>query len=308
MKDTSVVIVTYFTGPVLRMAIASILEQAGLGELVIVDNGNPAQETDELRALASADARVRLLSGHGNVGFARGCNMGAAQAGGEYLFFVNPDCILPSDALQKMLAAAAQLPDASILAPLIFYPDGQEQSGTRREVLTPWRALVEWGRLYKLAPNHPYFQRFNLRDTAIPEQLSPVDVTSGAAMFMHRELFDELQGFDEGFFLHVEDIDLCVRLLRLGGSAYVNPAVHVTHYVSSSAASPLRTEWHKANGFRRYFRKHFEGKYPRGLLPLVNTAVMVRYLISLPALLYQHFAAHRNTRFSFTAQHLEPPS
>lgn len=308
MKETSVVIVTYFTGPVLRMAIASILEQAGLGELIIVDNGNPTQVTDELRAIAGADTRVRLLSGHGNVGFARGCNMGAVQADCDYLFFLNPDCILPSNALQNMIAAAEQLPDASIVAPLIFYPDGREQSGTRREVLTPWRALVEWGRLYKLAPNHPYFERFNLRDTAIPEQLSSVDVTSGAAMFMHRQLFEELQGFDEAYFLHVEDIDLCVRLLRRGGSAYVNPAVRVTHYVSSSAASPLRIEWHKANGFRRYFRKHFAGKYPRGLLPLVNTAVMVRYLISLPALLYQHYAGRGKARFSFTAQQLEPPN
>ena len=111
-----------------------------------------------------------------------------------------------------------------------------------------------------------------------------MEVTSGAAMLLERSLFEELGGFDQRYFLHVEDIDLCVSLLKRGGSPYVAPAVRVVHYAGSSKSRPLFVEWHKARGFRRYFRKQFSTVYPPGFVSLLNLFVWIRFLLWAPKL------------------------
>ena len=283
--DTAaVVVVSYHTGPVLVQAIDAVLAQPELDELVLVNNGNPGPVTAELLRMAAIEPRLKLLNGQGNVGFAAGCNMGVAACDSDMLFLLNPDCVLPPDALGELLREFEQLPAQSLLSPLLVNPDFTEQRGSRRTVLTPWRALVEWLGLYRLAPAHPYFRRFNQSTSPLPLSTHAVEVTSGAAMLIPRELFRTLGGFDERYFLHVEDIDLCVSLRKRGGSAFVAPRVRVVHYVSSSRASAARVEWHKSLGFCHYFNKHFRGVYPPGFVGGVNVLVFARYFVRLPLL------------------------
>ncbi len=298
--DIAVVMVSYQTGAVLFPAIGAVLDQPEVSEFVIVDNGNPAEVQQQLRQLAEAESRVQLLQGQGNIGFAAASNLGAAHTGPSTpaaLFFLNPDCLLPTGCTGRMLHELAALPQRSLLSPLLVNPDFTEQRGSRRSVLTPWRAVVEWLGLYRLAPRHPYFRRFNRASDPLPLHTHPVDVTSGAAMLISRELFDELGGFDENYFLHVEDVDLCVRLLKSGGSAHVAPHIRVVHHLSSSEASPVRIDWHKSVGFCRYFRKHFDGVYPRGFVSAVNLLVWCRFVIRLPLQLAQSILVPRRESF-----------
>ena len=94
--EVTVVMVSYRTGPVLAQAIDAVLapDQTGVGELILVDNGNPPEVASALAHRGDADPRLRLISGHGNVGYARGCNLGAREARGRYLLLLNPDCCL----------------------------------------------------------------------------------------------------------------------------------------------------------------------------------------------------------------------
>lgn len=292
----AVVVVSYHTGPVLMQAIESVLAQAQLTELVLVNNGNPADVVERVAQLVDRDKRLTLVDGQGNVGFAAGCNLGVEASSSELLFMLNPDCVLPDHALTALLTQYQQLPEQSLLSPLLINPDFTEQRGSRRTVLTPWRALVEWLGLYRLAPAHPYFRRFNQSASPLPLTTHAVEVTSGAAMLLSRQLFRELNGFDERYFLHVEDIDLCVSLLKRGGSAYVAPQIRVLHYVSSSRSPAVRVEWHKAMGFCRYFNKHFKGLYPPGFVGGVNALVILRYLARLPLLLVRQ--RHSNAAVS----------
>ena len=283
------VMVSYFTGEVLFTSIAAVLEQSSApAELLIVDNGNPPNVRARLDELEANTANLRVVRGQGNVGFAAGCNLGCSQSESPYLLFLNPDCVLPDGSLERLHIEHAQLPPRSMLSPLLLNTDYTEQRGSRRTVLTPWRAVVEWLGLYRLAPSHPYFLRFNRTGEPLPFATHRVDVTSGAAMLLARSLFEELRGFDEGYFLHVEDIDLCVTLLKRGGATYVAPAVRVIHQGASSRAPLWRIEWHKARGFCRYFRKHFTGVYPRGFVSVVNLLVWMRLLLRLPLLLVRH--------------------
>ena len=96
MDGVSVIMVSYWTGSVLFAAIEAVLNQGqnGVVELILIDNGNPLAVTMELAQRAEAEPRLKFVSGHGNVGFSRGCNMGANRARGRYLLLLNPDCCL----------------------------------------------------------------------------------------------------------------------------------------------------------------------------------------------------------------------
>ena len=86
--------------------------------------------------------------------------------------------------------------------------------------------------------------------------------------------FQRLCGMDEGFFLHVEDLDLCMRVRNAGGEIICVPRVKVTHILSTSGETSSNfIEWQKTKGFVRYFDKHYHSKYLPGLLPLAKLAI-----------------------------------
>jgi GT2 family glycosyltransferase len=275
----SAVMVTYQTGPALLRAIEAVLDQSDLQELVLVDNGNPAPVLAALRRLADSDDRVRLMTGHGNVGYAAACNLGARTARGDYLLFVNPDCLLPADAVAQFLAVAERAPQPAVLGCRLSNLDGTEQRGSRRAALTPGTALVETLRLDRMLPANPRILRLNLHDRPAPEDVAEVPVVSGACLFLAARDFRALDGFDEGYFLHVEDIDFCFRMRKAGGHVIFLPDLRPVHYRSTSRAHPVFVEWCKARGFLRYFRKNCADSHPRFVILLTNLGVCLRFAV-----------------------------
>jgi len=273
------IVVTYYTGPVLARTIASLKAQPEITEIIIVDNGN---WTDAVVRAAVPDEdgpRVEIVSGHGNVGFSAACNMGAKRAGGDYLLFLNPDAVLPTGGVSQLLADAKDHDHPWMIGAKLVDPDGIEQVGSRRATLTPWRALVETLRLYKLAPRHPYFRRFNMHADPCPGEVVPVPVTSGACFLISADDFSLVGGFDEKYFLHVEDVDFCLRFGQAGGTVYFDPKVQVTHFKGSSRANRIGIEFHKTRGMHHYFRRHFARVYPPLFLPLVSVFLWLRLAV-----------------------------
>lgn len=277
--DVSVVTVTYYTGPVLFDMLAAMLRQRGLREIILVNNGNPLPVYHQLEALAEDEPRLKLVSGHGNVGFAAGCNRGTREATGEYILILNPDCKAPDDLLLKMVEESVSRPRPHLISCRILDEDGYEQSGSRRDTLTPWRAFVEVFGLYHIAPNHPYFKRFNWHEDDLPPETMEVPVISGAAMLLPREDYWRVGGLDEGYFLHVEDIDFCHRLRKSGGHVYFMPHLTLTHIGATSRAPAFIVEWHKTRSFNRYFFKNFSDTYPTFFLWIVVTATWARFFL-----------------------------
>jgi GT2 family glycosyltransferase/nucleoside-diphosphate-sugar epimerase len=250
-ENLSVVMISYHTGPSLWMALEAALAQAGLKELILVNNGNPTDVTQRLHRLAEIKPALKILDGHGNVGFARGCNLGAAHASGTHLLLLNPDCILPPVGAEMLMDALAAHPTAVMAGPRIVHPDGSEQAGDRRMILTPLNGVADALGLHRFFPHLP---RFNLHRDAVPTQATPVPAISGACMLIAREKFLSLGGMDEQYFLHVEDLDFCRRIAEQGGSVLFVPQVTVLHFLSTSAAPSLVVEAHKMRGFCRYFQ------------------------------------------------------
>ena len=272
---TSVILVSFHTGEPLFRAMASVLRQAAPVELIVVDNGNPEPVVAQLRAMAAADTRMTVLSGHGNVGFSRGNNLGASAAKGSCLLILNPDSALRDDVLVTLHRHAAVLPSPFMIGARILNEDGTDQRGCRRELLTPTTALVEALHLHRLFPK----LRLNRHEEQVPTTLTPMPAISGAFMFLPRNDFDGIGGFDEGYFLHVEDLDICFRFRKNGGEIYFAPDVVVTHIGGTSEATSAFVERHKARGFVRYFHTHFRQSHPLILLWCLDIAVWMRYLL-----------------------------
>ena len=279
----SVVMVSFWTGPVLDAVIESVLapDQAGLLELVVVDNGNPPEVTARLARRAQAEPRLALLTGHGNVGFARGCNIGSRRARGRYLLLLNPDCRLSAGAVPALIDEAGALGEHWMLGARVLDPDGSDQRGSRRALLTPLTALVEALRLDRLAPGRLGRHRLNHHDAPLPRRTTRVPVVSGACMMLPAATFRAVGGMDEGYFLHVDDLDLCLRLHRGGIPVHFAPHVEAVHHSGSSRADPVRIEWYKARGFLRYFRVHYRGLRWSALTAAVAAAVLIRFGIKV---------------------------
>src|SRR5690606_32157612 len=124
---------------------------------------------------------------------------------------------------------------------------GSEQRGGRRKLLTPKTALVEALCLHRLSKR---FGRLNNHEDAMPEETHEVEAISGAFMCIRKNDYQKLGGLDEGYFLHVEDLDMCMRVRKAGGRIICVPKVQVTHMLSTSGeATSQRIEWYKTKGF-----------------------------------------------------------
>lgn len=281
-RRVSVVMVVYMTGEALTESVARVLADPLVDQFVVVDNGSPSAEAASLQGLAERDGRVKLLAGHGNVGFARGANLGARAADGEILLFLNPDAFLQPGCVAGLVRAIENRPVPTLVGGRILNADRTEQRGARRGDLTPMSALLS---LSRLAEKIPGLKRFEVHweNDATPDQVSPVPTVSGACLCMRREDFEAVGGFDEGYFLHVEDVDLCWRVRRAGGQVLFHPKAEVVHLGHTSQTSPLKVEFHKGVGLARYFRRRAESVSQRlvawALSPVIVCIAIMRPVV-----------------------------
>jgi GT2 family glycosyltransferase len=275
--QVSVVMVVYMTGAALGESLACALKDQLVGELVVVDNGSTPEDLLYLRQLAERDGRVKLVTGHGNIGFARAANLGARTAGGETLVFLNPDAFLQTNCVAELVREIASRPVPCIVGGRVLNADRTEQRGARRGDITPITALLSLSGLARRRA----LRRFEVHweDEPPPTSVTDVPTISGACFCMRRADFDAVGGFDEKYFLHVEDVDLCWRVRKAGGSVLFHPRAEVIHLGHTSLVSPLRVEFHKGVGLARYFRKRAHGAGWLGawlISPLVVAAAIAR--------------------------------
>lgn len=253
-RAVSVVMVVYFPGEAVKRSLACVLADPDVSELVVVDNGSSADEVAHLEALATNDPRIVLISGQGNVGFARAANLGARRATGDRLVFLNPDAFLQTGCIAELVRTIEDRPVPCVVGGRVLNADRTEQRGGRRGDITPISAMLS---LSSLASRVPAWRRFEVHweDETTPDHVVEVPTISGACFCMRREDFDAVQGFDEGYFLHVEDVDLCWRVRRQGGVVLFHPMAEVIHIGGTSQTSPLKVEFHKGVGLARFFRR-----------------------------------------------------
>jgi hypothetical protein len=279
-KETAVtvVIVNFNAGAILLDCVKSVLDSTVAVKVIVADNGSSDSSMGILQNLLGHDPRLTIMENVENLGFAKANNRAFALAEGEYILLLNPDCVIKPDTLERMMAAMEARPSAGMAGCLIRNLDGSEQRGCRRSVPTPRRSLAHVTGLNRIFPGDPRFQSFNQTNTPLPDRPVYIEAISGAFMFVRRKVLDEVGPLDEGYFMHCEDLDWCMRFEMKGWKTLFVPDVEITHaHGVSSAGRPVRVEWHKSRGMIRFYRKFFRNDYNVFLFYLVIIGVWARF-------------------------------
>ncbi len=243
---------------------------------VVVSHGNAAElerllpalepQVDELIVVAnvpgsagSLPAAARLIENPRPRGFGANVNAGAAASTAELVCSVNPDAVPHDGAVATLRDFLAQHPRAGVAGPRMLYPDGSLQP-SRRRFPTVAGTLVRRTPLRRVLDPKRVHERHYYAGEA--EAVEPVqsDWMLGGFLMLRRTMLDELGGFDEGFFLYGEDIDLCYRAAQAGWERWYVPGAVVEHEhqaVTDRRLFTRRTLWHW-RGILRFVRKHPE--------------------------------------------------
>lgn len=263
----SIVIVSHDSSPLLVECVQSALASSLPVEVIVSDNDSSDGSIEAVEELAARDCRLRVVRHGRNLGFAAGNNRVLPLARGDHVLFLNPDCLLRPDTVERMVAALAAAPDAGLAGCLIRNPDGSEEKNCRRRLPTP-RML--WARLLGDEEETP----------PPPGRPMAVEAISGAFMLARRADLDRIGSFDEGYFMHWEDLDLCRRFRDAGRRILFVPEVEIVHYKGrSSRRRPLRVEWYKHRGLMRFFRKFHFARWPAPLFAPVVAAIGLRFVV-----------------------------
>jgi N-acetylglucosaminyl-diphospho-decaprenol L-rhamnosyltransferase len=216
-----VVIVSYNSGDTLRGCVEPLVGLAGVA-VTVVDNGS---SDDSLASIA--DLPVRAIESGRNGGFGFGCNVGTAAGTAPLVLFLNPDARIAAPDLELLAAVLAAEPDVAIVGPRVVDADGALFHSQRRYQ----RAGSTWAQALFL---HRLFLRARWANEIIKqpdayERPGYPEWVSGACMLARREVLERLGGFDEGFFLYCEDMDLCARARASGYLVRYEPGATVEH-------------------------------------------------------------------------------
>jgi GT2 family glycosyltransferase len=277
-SDTvSLIIVNYNSGDFLLACVSSALDQ--VDEVIVVDNASSDNSLAQLEAVFPGDQKLQIVRNRENLGFAAGCNIGVTHSSGGYLLFLNPDCVLEPDSVKHLLRVLDNRQDVGMVGGLLLNPDGTEQAGGRRAIPTPWRSFVRAFGLSRFADRWPrLFFDFHLHKQPLPTHPIEVEAISGACMLVHRAAVQGVGHWDEGYFLHCEDLDLSMALRGRGWKIMFVPDARIIHDKGGCSRSrPLFVEWHKHRGMLRFYRKFFTHQYPGLLMWLVALGIWLRF-------------------------------
>jgi GT2 family glycosyltransferase len=240
-------------------------------EVIISDNGSVDDSTEFVR---KHYPQVRIVENQQNLGFARGNNAGIRASRGEYVLILNPDTIIHDGAFDRLIEFAERHPEAGAFGCRVLNPDGTYQVSARL-FPTVWRYWVSALGLSKLSSHFVYEEYPRWRG----DSERPVDWQSGCCVMFRADLLKNLGGFDEQFFYHFEEVDLCRRVWNAGRSIVFTPEAVITHLGGQSVGRfPVRFEIEKHRSRYRYFYKHFGVRAARRCRRLSIAKIRVRQL------------------------------
>ena len=256
LKDLSIIIVNHNNRSFLLQTLSSLSKSLNSlnHEIIVVDN---ASSDGSLQAVKQDFPAVKRIALSQNIGFARANNVGVRHTSRQYLFLLNNDTYVPEGAIQKLLELKKKHPEFGIVAPIVFYPDETPQ--------------LSWGKdlhlfsevFLKFFAKRWYAWRFKRKRRTITQN---VDWVSGACFLIERKLYEQIGGFDENFFLYVEDADLCRRIRHLGYTIHLTSEAWIIHYQGKSVSQYPDRFLHEAKRSQLYYYYKHNGRYSAELL------------------------------------------
>jgi N-acetylglucosaminyl-diphospho-decaprenol L-rhamnosyltransferase len=268
----SVIIVSADSGPSLRDCVKSVLACQIPLELLLIDNASADGIPQAIARARESDPRFRVIYNHANLGFGPAVNRAAAQALGQALLILNPDCLIDERALQRLLDILATENKAGLIGAVVCDAQGAPDPASFRRDPILGRALAT---LFKRSGG------VNAKN--IPDHVIDAEAVSGAVMLMSSRVFEALHGFDEKYFLHCEDLDLCRRVRDGGWRVLLAGDVRVPHGKGgSSRHRPVFVSYHKHRGMWRWFRKFDPAAQKPYIAAVVWLGIWARFLLKIP--------------------------
>jgi GT2 family glycosyltransferase len=269
-----VVIVSYRCRELLRGCLEALRAHPPSSRMrvIVVDNASADGTVEMVR---SEFPEVELIASPSNLGFAAATNLGASRGDAPFLLALNPDTAVTPGALDTVLAALQGHPEAAVVGPRLLREDGSLDHASKRSFPTPLSALGHFTGIGRRAG-----ATGRLASYRAPEvESGPVDSVNGAFMLMRREAFEAAGGFDEGYWMYMEDLDLSYRLAEAGWTSWYEPDAVVTHVKGGTTQEgrSVRLIWAFHRGMYRFYRQHYAG----GRSWFVNLAVYAGIAVKL---------------------------
>jgi len=268
----SVIIVNYNVRAYLEQCLRTVFEALkGVdGDVFVVDN----QSTDgSVEMVREKFPQVKLIANTENVGFSRANNQAIRESAAEYVLLLNPDTVVGEDVFHKVVAFLDAHPKAGGLGVKMIDGTGQFLPESKRGLPTPAVAFYKIIGLTRLFPKSKVFGRYHLGH--LPEnQAAPIEILSGACMFLRKKTLDEVGLLDESFFMYGEDIDLSYRITMGGYENWYLPEARIIHYKGESTKkSTVNYVFVFYNAMAIFAKKHFTRKRPDVLAGLINGSI-----------------------------------
>jgi N-acetylglucosaminyl-diphospho-decaprenol L-rhamnosyltransferase len=253
------------------------LRDAGMEQIVVADN---ASTDGSVAALRAADPDATIVETGGNFGYGGGVNRGAAAVppGPDVLLVCNADLTVDAGAPKALVAALDAEPELGIVGPRIDNTDGTVYPSART-IPGPFDA-VGHAFLGLIMPNNRFTRRYRMLDWD-HDVARRVDWISGACFAIRRDLFDRIGGFNEDYYMYLEEIDLCTRARDAGAAIGYEPAAHVVHVggVSTRQLPYRMLAEHHRSVLRWWWSTH---RWPmRALAPAVAVVLGIRFVIAV---------------------------
>ncbi len=223
-------------------------------EIIVVDNNST---DDSCEMMKQRFPNVRLIENKENLGFPKGNNIGVNVAKGEYICILNPDTIVAENTFEKILKSDILTQKFGAIGCKLIDGTGNFLPESKRGIPTPWVAFTKIFSLYKIFPKNKLFNQYYAQHLD-ENQTGKVNILVGAFMFMKRELYMEIGGFDEKCFMYSDDIDLSYMILQKNLSNYYFHETTVIHYKGESTIKDgtYMKRFQEAMAF--FYKKHFK--------------------------------------------------
>lgn len=251
----SVIILNYNVRYFLEQCVLSVQEAIATldAEIIVIDNNS---SDDSCLMMKERFPDVKLVKNKENFGFPKGNNIGVKEAQGKYICILNPDTVVGEDTFTRILAFAEKQSDLGIIGCKLIDGTGQFLPESKRGIPTPWVAFTKIFGLYKIFPKWKLFNQYYAQHVS-ENETGKVAVLVGAFMLMERNLYLELEGFDEDCFMYADDIDLSYRALLKGKSNYYYHETTVLHYKGESTIKDEKYMQRFQEAMTFFYQKHF---------------------------------------------------
>ncbi|RMG64344.1 MAG: glycosyltransferase family 2 protein [Chloroflexi bacterium] len=279
LTDLAIVILNYNTRDLLRDCLHSLCAQVGLRfAACVVDNAS----TDDSAAMVSSEfPAVALIRNATNAGFSAGNNLGLRHFGfpacgrARYAMLLNPDTVMPPDALRRLVAFADAHPDIGVVGPKLVLTDGSLDKACRRSFPTPEVSFYRFVGLSRLFPRSKRFGRYNM--TYLDEDAqADVDSVVGACMMLRAEVIARIGLLDEQFFMYGEDLDWCLRAKQAGYRVVYYPDVTVHHVKRAASRASVKAQYEFQRAMWLFYKKHYRASTHPLVDGLVRLGLAVR--------------------------------